>query len=271
MNEIEYIKKNANKADTILRKLAFPNTSRSFAEIDDVEFVTVFEPDARYMAICEEDKIIVNIHHFNCWNKKYCDKKLIEVLMHEFIHRFLGIWFGDKTYVRGFSGDSSPIFILFVMWFNSRLREHRIELNSDTASPFVKMFYEKEWDIIFNGNFVTLFRECLDIADRFNKTIQEFNEDLLNLNEKIYVVANFRFDDTQGDADAFYSGIYSFKDGNLSIVANLKHYDSPTSLRAFLEGMVDCLLIDIDNRFIFDEESCSLDYSFKCVDVEEDK
>ena len=36
MNEIEYIKKNAHKADTILRKLAFPSTSRSFAGIDDI-------------------------------------------------------------------------------------------------------------------------------------------------------------------------------------------------------------------------------------------
>lgn len=265
MNEIEYIKKNAHKADTILRKLAFPNTSRSFAEIDDVEFVTVFEPDEHYMAICKEDKIIVNIHHFNCWNKKNCDKELVQVLMHELIHRFVGIWFGDKTYVRGFRGDSSPIFVLFVMWFNSRLREHRIGLNSESDPTFIKHFYEKEWDIIFNGNFVTLFRECLDIANRFNKTIQELNEDLHTLNEKICVTASFRFDDTQGDKDAFYSGIYSLVDGNLIIILNLHSYDYPEKLREFLEEMIDCLLFEIDNRFIFHEANLISGHSLKQI------
>lgn len=271
MNEIEYIKKNAHKADTILRKLAFPNTSRSFARIDDIEFVTVFEPDEHYMAICEEDKIIVNIHHFNCWNKKYCDKKLVQVLMHELIHRFIGIWIDNKQYVGGFSGDSSPIFILFVMWFNSRLREHRIGLNSTSAPTSVITTYKKEWDRIFKGNFFMLFKECLDIANNFNNVLQDFNEKLYKLNEKIYISANFKLDNTQGDKDAFYSGVYSFKDNKLIIALSARYYHHPEIFEMDLEEAVDCLLLTIDDRFIFDADSCGCDYSFKCLDAEEGK
>ena len=207
MNEIEYIKKNAHKADTILRQLAFPNTSRSFAGIDDIEFVAVFESGSNVMATCEEDKIIVNIHHFNCWNKKYCDKELVQVLMHELIHHFVRSWFNDKPYVRGFNGDNSPIFILFVMWFNSRLREYKIELNSNSAPSSVEYFYEKEWARICKGNFFMLFKECLDIANNFNNVLQDFNEKLYKLNEKICIGANFKFNSRQGDKADFYSGV----------------------------------------------------------------
>ena len=269
MNNVEYIVKNARKADTILRKIAFPNTSRSFASIDDIEFCEVFEPEESYMAICEENKIIVNTHHFNCWNKKYCDKKLIETLMHELIHHFIGCWIDDKDYIKGFSADNSPIFILFVMWFNSRLKDYKIGINSKTASSSVKTFYDKEWDIILNGNFLTLYRECLNIANGFNNVLQEFNADLRSLDEKICVAASFSLDDTQGDKDAFYSGVYSLIDNNLIIRLSTKYYNYPELFRIDLEEMIDCLLFKIDDRFVFDEENCSLDYSFKYIDIDE--
>lgn len=269
MNEVEYIKKNAYKADTILRKIAFPNVSRTFASIDDIEFCAVFEPEASYMAICGENKIIVNIHHFNCWNKRYCDKELIETLMHELIHHFIRCWINDKDYIKGFSSDNSPIFILLVMWFNSRLKDYKIGINSKMAPSSVKTFYNKEWDRILNGNFLTLYRECLNISNGFNNVLQEFNADLRSLDEKIYIAASFSLDDTQGDKDAFYSGLYSFIDNNLLITLITKYYNYPELFRIDLEEMIDCLLFKIDNRFIFDEENCSLDYSFKYVDIDE--
>lgn len=269
MTQIEYIKKNAYKADMILRKIAFPNQRRNFTSIDDIEFKAVFEPDSDYMAICGEEEIIVNIHHFNCWNKEYCDKKLVEVLMHELIHYFIKCWIDDKDYVRGFSGDNSPIFILFVMWFNSRLTDYKIGLNSETAESSVKHIYEEECNKILNSEFLTLYRECLYIATEFNIIIKEFNLELLNLGEKICVGASFKFDETQGEEDAFYSGAYSFKNNNLIITLSSKYYNYPEIFEIELKEMIDCLLFKLEDRFIFDEENCSLDYSFKFIDIEE--
>ena len=96
-----------------------------------------------------------------------------------------------------------------------------------------------------------LFKECLDIANNFNNVLQDFNEKLYKLNEKICIGANFKFNSRQGDKAEFYSGVYFFKDDKLIIILGAKYYNHPELFEIDLEEAIDSLLLKIDNRFIF--------------------
>ena len=261
MDQLDYIIKNAKKADKLLRQAAFPYQRKNFTYFDNLKFTAVFEPDSTYMAMCKEDEIIVNTSKFSCWNKEKCDKELVEVLMHELIHNYIGHWFHDRDFITGFSGDNSHIFVLFVTWFNKHLKGYNIGLNSYTAEANMKRIYKELYDKLDVISFTDLFIKCIEIIEKFNLIIKEFNQDLLNRKEKIVVGCMFNFSDNDGD----YTGAYNYNDEQLFIYISIKYYHSAKELREDLEEMIDSLFYCIEDRFIFDKTNCSDDYYFKCI------
>lgn len=258
MNNVEYIVKNAKKAESILRKIAYPYYRKSFVDIDDIEFKAVFEPGDNFLGLCGDGEITINTAYFSCWGKVYCDKKLVEVLMHELLHHYIKEWFYERNTLKGFHADESPVFILFVMWFNAHLKDYRIGLNSELAHHGVMNIYKDIYSNLDTYCITDLYARCLDITRKMDDLITVLNCELHEKDVNLFIKCGFNYK-LEDDCVGAY-----IQDEDLIIgIIGLNYFNDLDSLREDLEAMVDALLYQVEGRIVFDKENTTYGLWFK--------
>lgn len=209
IQEQQYLEKHFIYAKDLLREVAYPYSRYDFIKGYWGLTIRWNKEETRKLGRCNYQSKVIDISYkFYKYNSEN-NNELINIIMHELIHAYLGSLMHYSP-IPSSCVDSSPVFHSIINWFNFQFNKKNLgfKIVENGFEEIYSQYHRKEGCFLHSVNLCNDLDGVMDILMEYLRILYERVEKFNNENDKKYV--QIAWDDAETEETSYKYTVYKY-------------------------------------------------------------